>query len=136
MAKSVNRPGIITLLGILGIISGISKMFAGLLIALESNKTELMETLNLSHNGVIWTGVIIIALGALTTYIAVSVLSGEKWAQVWYGVVAAFGLVYGIWSIFADNDVSAWSGAISAVINFVILQLLFNDRAQAYFEEK
>ena len=88
------------------------------------------------HTVIMWTGIVIALFGAFTVFIASSVLSGAKWAQVWYGVVAALGVVDGLWSIVANHSVSVWAGLVAVVLNFIILQLLFSDRAQAYFESK
>ncbi len=132
---TVRRPAIVTILGTLGLISGILKTFVGLVFAFSSGAIKVGDSM-VEHNVIMWTGIVIALFGALTIYIASSVLSGQKWAQVWYGVIAALGVVDGLWSIVADHSVSVWAGLVAVVLNFIILQLLFSERAQAYFESK
>lgn len=132
---TVRRPAIVTILGTLGLISGILKTFVGLVFAFSSEAVKVGDSM-VEHNVIMWTGIVIALFGALTIYIASSVLSGQKWAQVWYGVIAALGVVDGLWSIVADHSVSVWAGLVAVVLNFIILQLLFSERAQAYFESK
>ena len=136
MAKTAKRPGIITLIGVLGMISGVVKVLSGAAIALSSKKAELFSNQSLSSNEVIWVGVILMLLGAFTLFLANSILSGEKWAQVLYGVVFTLNLVAGLLSLIANTGSSRWSGLVSAVFAFVVLQLLFSERSQAYFEDE
>ncbi len=136
MAKSAKRPGIVTILGVLGIISGVLKVLTGAAVALSSKKEELFTSVDLSNNQVIWVGVILMLLGAFTLFLANSILSGEKWAQVLYGIVFTINLVAGLLTLIANTGSSRWSGLVSAVFAFVVLQLLFSERAQAYFEDE
>jgi len=135
MATVVKRPAIVSILGTLGLISGILKTFVGLVFAFSSGPINVNGSM-VEHTVIMWTGIVIALFGAFTVFIASSVLSGAKWAQVWYGVVAALGVVDGLWSIVANHSVSVWAGLVAVVLNFIILQLLFSDRAQAYFESK
>jgi hypothetical protein len=74
-------------------------------------------------------------LGAFTLFLANSILTGAKWAQIWYGVVFTLNLVVGLVTVVTNSHGSRWAGLISAVIAFIVLQLLFSERAQAYFED-
>jgi hypothetical protein len=135
MAKTANRPGIVTLIGVLGLISGVVKVVSGAAIALASNKDELFVDYDLTNTGVASVGVVMMLLGAFTLFLANSILTGAKWAQIWYGVVFTLNLVVGLVTVVTNSHGSRWAGLISAVIAFIVLQLLFSERAQAYFED-
>lgn len=135
MVKSAKRPGIITFLGVLGYISGIFKVLLGLVIVLDKNRVEAFATQNMTNGVILSAGVVMLLLGALTIFIANSLLSGQKWAQVWYGIVFTLNLVVGIVTTFTHTGDARWSALASAVIAFIALQLIFSNRAQEYFED-
>lgn len=134
MAKS-KRPGIITFLGVLGYISGIMKLLLGLVIVLDKERVEAFSTEGLSDGVLLSAGVGMMLIGAVTIFIANSLLSGQKWSQVWYGVIFAINLVVGIVTTFTHTGDARWSALGSAIIAFIALQLLFSERAQQYFED-
>lgn len=136
MAKSAKRPAIITLLGILGIISGTLESITGLILIFAKETAEIYKDEAFTPTTVKWAGAIILAFGLIKIYIANSVLSGQKWAQIWYGILATLSLVSGIWSIIAHDGVSRWTGLFAAVVAFIVLQLLFSEKSQAYFESE
>jgi hypothetical protein len=135
MAKTVKRPGVITFLGVLGYISGIFKVLFGLVIVLDTNRVEAFATEGLTNGVLLSAGVVMMLLGAFTLFLANSLLSGQKWAQVWYGIVFTLNLVVGIVSTFTHTGDARWSALASAIVAFIVLQLLFTDRVQEYFED-
>ena len=134
MAKSTKRPGIITFLGVLGFISGIFKLLLGLVIVLDTNRVEAFATEGATNGVLLGVGVGMMLLGAFTLFLANSLLSGQKWAQVWYGIVFTINLVVGIVTTFTHTGDARWSALASAIIAFIVLQMVFSDRAQEYFE--
>lgn len=136
MAKGSTRPGIITLLGVLGYISGTVKVLTGLVIVLDKNRVEAFAGQDFTNTTLLWGGIITMLLGAFTLFLANSVLAGQKWSQVWYGIVFTLNMIIGFITVFTHNGAERWAGLVSAIIAFVVLQLLFNDRSQEYFDEK
>lgn len=134
MAKSTKRPGIITFLGVLGFISGIFKLLLGLVIVLDTNRVEAFATEGATNGVLLGVGVGMMLLGTFTLFLANSLLSGQKWAQVWYGIVFTINLVVGIVTTFTHTGDARWSALASAIIAFIVLQMVFSDRAQEYFE--
>lgn len=136
MAKTTKRPGIITLLGVLGYISGTVKVLSGLVIVLDKNRLDAFAGQGFTDTTLLWGGIGTMLLGAFTLFLANSVLNGQKWAQIWYGLVFTLNLIVGLVTVFAQSGSHRWAGLASALIAFIALQLLFNERSQRYFDEE
>lgn len=136
MAKSVQRPGIVTLLGVLGYIAGALKVFAGLVIVFDKNRIEDFSAQGFTNTTVLWGGIVTILLGLFTLFLANSILSGQRWAQIWYGLVFTLNMILGFVTVFTHGGTGRWSGLVTALLSLVILSLLFNDRSQEYFDEQ
>ena len=136
MAKTAKRPGIITLLGILGYISGTVKVLAGLVIVLDKERVSAFADQGFTNTTLLWGGIATMLLGAFTLFLANSVLNGQKWAQIWYGLVFTLNMIVGLVTVFTQSGSNRWAGIVSAIVAFIALQLLFNERAQEYFDEQ
>lgn len=135
MAKTAKRPGIITLLGVLGYIGGTFKVLYGLLIVIDKDRVSAFAGQDFTNTTLLWAGIVTMLLGAFTLFLANSILSGQKWAQIWYGLVFTLNLIVGLVTVFTQSSSARWSGLASAIVAFIVLQLLFSERAQAYFDE-
>lgn len=129
------RPGIITLIGILGILGGIFKILGGLFIVFDDNRALVITDSGLTTTGLIWVGIVMIVIGLIGIFIANAILSGQRWARVWYGFIATLNVVAGFWSLVAHQGESRWTGLAAAIIWLIVLQFLFNDKADAFFDE-
>ena len=134
MAKN-KRPGIVTVLGVLGLISGAVQVLGGMFIALDGNRANDFSQTGLNETGLIWYGVFTIALGAFILFLASSILSGQRWARVWYAVIGTINIVAGTWLVITHSGEARWTGLFSAILWVIILQLLFNEKSDSYFED-
>jgi len=134
MSKN-NRPGIVSVLGILGLISGVMQILGGMFIALDGDRVNDFSQTGLNDTGLIWYGVFTMALGAFVLFLASSILSGQRWTRVWYAVVGSINIVVGIWLVLTHSGEARWTGLFTAIIWVIILQLLFNDKSDKYFDD-
>jgi hypothetical protein len=132
---TAKRPVIVTALGVLGIIGGISSIMGGLFMALTNDKAALASSMNISSSAVTYVGWFAVLLGAFSIFLAASILSGQKWARVWYTVVGALNIVSGIGMLFASHGGSKMSGLTTAILWVITLQLLYSEKADKFFEE-
>ncbi len=135
MAKTVKRPGFVTFLGILGFVSGTLKVLFGVVVLLDTNRMEFFKDANITNSAVVAAAVVAIIAGLLTLFVANAILSGQKWAQLWYGLLMTFSLVANLVSTFVHSGSARWGYLGTALIAFIALQVLFSERSQAYFEE-
>ena len=134
MSKN-NRPGIVSVLGILGLISGAMQILGGMFIALDGDRVNDFSQTGLNDTGLIWYGVFTMALGAFVLFLASSILSGQRWTRVWYAVVGSINIVVGAWLVLTHSGEARWTGLFTAIIWVIILQLLFNDKSDKYFDD-
>ena len=135
MAKTSKRPGIVSLLGILGYISGTVKVLSGFFLIIDPKRAELFADQGLTNTTILWSGIATLLLGAFTLFLANSIMSGQKWSQIWYGLVMTLNMIVGFVYVLAHNGPGRWAGLVSALIALVVLQLLFNDKSQEYFDQ-
>jgi hypothetical protein len=132
---ATRRPGIVTILGVLGIISGIFQVLGGMFIVFDDNRLNDFAETGLTDTGLIWFGVFTMLIGAFVLFLASSILSGQKWARVWYAVVGTLNIVSGFWLTITHNGEARWTGLASAIIWIIVLQLLFNEKSDKFFED-
>lgn len=120
-APTTRRPGLVTLLVVLTVISGIVSIVAGI-IALTAS------------GGFLWAGIVIIVLGLIYLAVAKGLADGNPLSRMIVAVVSVVQVVFALLSIFATNDSgttnTAWGNLIFGVI---ILLILFSPRANAFF---
>ncbi len=135
MAKRNKRPVIATALGVLGMIAGSFQVLTGMFIVFDANRLEDFGEIGLDDTGLIWLGVVMMGLGAFSLFLASSILSGQQWARIWYTVVGALNIVVGLWNVISHSGEARWSALAMTVLWVITLQLLYNDKADAFFED-
>jgi hypothetical protein len=133
-ATGVRRPFGITLLVVLGVISGCLTALTGLFVMLDRNDPELvLYSLN-TPDQLMWAGLIAIAVGVIKVLLALALGGGSEVVRVLFAIIVAFNLGAGVWAVFATRGEQQLSGAFSAVVAGIVLYLLLNHRAEQYFE--
>lgn len=132
---TTKRPVLVTSLGIFGLFGSIIYALMGLGILLDENRVTDFASTNLTNGGLLWLGGISLAVAALGVYLASSILTVQKWARLWYTVVAAANIISGFWFLIHHSGDQQWSGVTVTVLWIITLVLLYNDKADAYFED-
>ena len=133
-AAGVRRPFGITLLVVLGVISGCLTALMGLFVMLDRNDPDLvLYSLN-TPDQLMWAGLIAITVGVIKVLLALALGGGSEIVRVLFTIIVALNLGAGVWAVLATRGEQQLSGAFSAVIAGVVLYLLLNQRADAYFE--
>ncbi|MFM7062120.1 MAG: hypothetical protein ACKO04_01315 [Actinomycetes bacterium] len=128
------RPFGITLLMTLGVISGALNVLAGIFVALDRNSASLLKYAFSTPNQLLVMGLFVIALGALQAALALALGGGSNAVRILFAVIAVLNLGAGIWALVALHSEQRAGGAFSACVSLVVLYLLFNHRAEEYFE--
>jgi hypothetical protein len=135
MSTNAKRPAVVSVMGILGIISGLFQVLGGLFIVFDGNRLQDFPNTGLTDTGLIWLGGFGIAVGAFAIFLASSLLSGQKWTRVWYAVIGSLNIVSGFWLAITHGDNARWTGLAAAILWIIILMLLFNDKSDKFFED-
>lgn len=120
------RPGGVTLVAVLVIITGILQILGGVL--------ALAGLAAVGAGGSAIVAVIPLVLGILTVLVGLSLLRGGQIARGLTTVVLAIDLAYAIFGIFqAMGSSTIWSPIVSGVLALIGIVLLWTKRASAFF---
>lgn len=81
---TAKRPVIVTSIGLFGLFGSVTYALIGLGILLDENRVTDFASTNLTNGGFLWLGGISLAVAAFGVYLASAVLTGLKWARLWY----------------------------------------------------
>ena len=102
----IRRPGGITLIMVLAIISAIMSIFAGIFILLDHDDRQLIRHSGLTENHLTGTGIAIIVLGVIGLVIALALGRGSRLARLLFGIWAVLefaGGVYGAITLYGEQ---------------------------------
>ena len=130
----MKRPVFVTIVGILGIVSGIVQtVFGGGVIALR-NDQKLLSEADITSGTAVAIGVACIVVGVLGVLFAIGLLRGSRVARGLLGISQLAQIGVSIYTL-AALDASRRPGAIGGiVVALVVLYFLFGtDKAKAFF---
>lgn len=123
MSDTKARPLGVTLVFILILISGVLGLIAGVLVLFNRGDNETLG----------WTyGIVTIVISVIYLLVAKGIASGSRLSRMIVGVITALSLVGGIWVAIVASG-SRLTGVVQAAFAFIILFLLYNDRANRFF---
>jgi uncharacterized membrane protein (DUF2068 family) len=132
----MKRPLLVTVIGLLAIVSGIAQTVFGLLfIGLRHDATFLAES-NLTTGKITYFGIAAAATGVLTILFAIGLLKGSRLCRNLIVLMELIGIgtaIYAIIELDSTRRASAISTIVAAV---VVLYFLFGTKkAQAFFAD-
>jgi hypothetical protein len=120
------RPGGVTLVAVLVVISGVLQLLAGILG---------LAGVAIAGAGVLAVlPIIAVVLGVLTILVGVSLLRGGQIARGLTTLVLAIDLAFAVFAIFQNVGTSGiWSPIVSGALALIGIILLWTRRASAFF---
>ena len=130
MSTPAPRPGTVTVVVVLTWLSAIGAILAGIL-ALLLSESELAEA-EIEKSTATTYGVVELVLGVLIALVAIGLGRGNNFSRALVSGLMAIRVVIGIWAIFVlPNGVI--SGVIVIALALIVLFLLWNEKANAFF---
>lgn len=138
---SARRPGLITLLMVLVIISGVFSLIGGITLVLLRNNAQVANQVT-AQDGLsgstastvaLWAGIAAIVIGVIYLLVAKGLGNGNSFAR---GVVAFFtvlSILGGFFTMFGVAHGTRWSGLVSVLIGVAVLAILYSRRANAFY---
>lgn len=117
------RPFGVSLLTILIVIYGISAVITGLL--------GLFSIFGDLGTGLLIASIFAIILGLIYLAVAKGLWNGSSGARMIVTIITVIALIVGIFNLFSSQTL--WYGIWSIVVSLIVLYLLFNARAKAFF---
>jgi hypothetical protein len=128
------RPGGITLIVVLAVISGILNILSGIFVIIDRHDHRLISESGATADELIWAGIFTIIIGVIVILIAGALGRGSRGARLVFGIFAVLNLAGGIVAEFSYVGEQRTTGIISAVIWAFVLYLLYgSERDREFF---
>jgi O-antigen/teichoic acid export membrane protein len=128
-ASPVKRPGGVTFLGVLVVISGILYVISGLLAILASTSNDLTSN---QKTALLVVGIVILLIGIVELAVARGLFRGNNGARLIVAILNVLTIVAGLFALFqSGNQRGASIGQV--VIAIIVLALLYSSRANEFF---
>ena len=129
-----HRPGGVTLIVVLAVISGILNILSGIFVIIDRHDHRLLSESGASADELIWAGIFTIIVGIIVILIAGALGRGSRGARLVFGIFAVLNLAGGLVAAFSYVGEQRTTGIISAVIWAFVLYLLYgSDRDREFF---
>ena len=131
---TAHRPGGITLIMVLAVISAIFSIIGGIWIILDREDHRLLNQSSLTENGLLGAGIVAIVIGVIYLLVALALGRGSRGARLVFGIFAVLNLAGGLYALVALHGEQQWSGAFQSAIAIIVLYLLYgSERDREYF---
>lgn len=134
MSTAVGRPVGVTVVAVIATIQGVIAVLVGLGLIVERNSSTLLEHIDQGSGAVTTYGVMGIIWGVLALLVAWGLWTGGGWARIFVAILEVLHLAGGVWLLFAWSGHYLWQGIWQIVVALIVLWLLFNPRADEFFE--
>lgn len=128
------RPGGITLVVVLAYIGFIFEIVAGILVVIEADELRQQIRSGMTEDQLVAAGIIMVVIGVIGILLTGALARGSNIVRILFGVWVAFQVAGGLYVMLSHDGARRGSGVVSVVFGIVVLYLLFNERAHAFFE--
>ena len=132
VSNTVRRPGSVTVVVVLTIISGILTLLGALFLLLLGGAASLAS--NVTGVAVLIFGILYLIFGIVTIAVGVGLRNGSRFARILVTILMVIDILGGIANlIWFRNNQTLTSGIITIIVSVVVLVLLYNRRASEFF---
>jgi hypothetical protein len=133
VSNIVRRPGSVTVVVVLTIISGILTLLGGLFLLLLGGAATL-DRLNVSGGAVVIFGILYLIFGIITIIVGIGLRNGSRLARLLVTILMVIDIISAITSlIWFQTSQTLTSGIIAIIVSVIVLALLWNRRASEFF---
>ena len=130
----MKRPLLVTIIGVLAILTGIAQVGFGSLMLGMRNDAKFLADAEITTNKATIFGGVLIGVGVLTVLFAIGLLKGSRLSRDLIGLMEVAGIAGGIYALVALDSARQASGIGSIVGAVVVLYFLFGtEKAKAFF---
>ena len=130
----VRRPGSVTLVVVLTIISGILTLLGALFLLLLGGAASLGS--NVGGVAVVVVGILYLIFGIVTIAVGVGLRNGSRLARMLVTILMVIDIIGGIINlIWFRSSQTVTSSIITIIVSVIVLALLWNRRASEFFAQ-
>jgi hypothetical protein len=132
-----NRPGTVTFIGVLMMIQAAFSLAAGIVVIFIADNKEIEEATGLSKDALVTSGWVTIVTGVIVGVVASLILTGSRVGRALVAVAEGLAVIGAAYVMFTHHDGAfLFQGLLTVAWAMFVLWALFNERADAYFENK
>jgi len=130
----VRRPVLVTLISFLLILTGVFQVLFGVVFVANRNDHDFLQDAGVDSSELTNLGVVLVIIGALSVFLAFSLLRGSRVARAFVALVMLCQIVGGIYTLTALDSGHRASGLAAILGGVIVLSLLFGtQKARAFF---
>jgi hypothetical protein len=131
-ANLVRRPGSVTIVVVLTIISGILTLLGALFLLLAGGAASLSSNINGAVPIVL--GILYLIFGIVTIAVGIGLRNGSRLARMLVTILMVIDIIGGIINlIWFRSGQTVTSSIITIIVSVIVLALLWNRRASEFF---
>ena len=131
-SSTVRRPGSVTIVVVLTIISGILTLLGALFLLLLGGAASL--TSNVSGAAVLVFGILYLIFGIVTIAVGVGLRNGSRFSRILVTILMVIDILGGVANmIWFRSNRTVTSAVVTIIVSVVVLALLYNRRASEFF---
>ena len=127
------RPGGITLLAVLIVVSGLLGLIGSIAVIIGRGNDDFVRDTGVGSSTLLWVGIVGVIIAVVYLLVARGLTRGSGLARGLAALVAVLSLASGIYQTIIQSGSLRWSAVISALLALIVLLLLFSPRANAFF---
>ena len=130
----MKRPVVVTIIGILAVLTGIAQVAFGALILGLRHDAKFLADAEITTNQATYFAIALMAIGVLTVDFAIGLLNGSRLSRALIGLAELGSMAGGIYAVAALDSArrSAGIGSIAGAV--VVLYFLFGtEKSKAFF---
>lgn len=132
MTTATQRPGTVTLLVVLVVISGILQVIAGLAVVFLRDNARIAQETGSPTVG-LWLGIVTIVCGLIYLAVAKGLANGNGFSRVLVAIVSVLNIIAGVWAFLTQIEHGRWSGLGTVIFGLIVLAILYSRRSNAFF---
>lgn len=127
------RPGGITLLAVLIVVSGLLGLIGSIAVIIGRGNDDFVRDTGVGSSTLLWVGIVGVIIAVVYLLVARGLTRGSGLARGLAALVAVLSLASGIYQAIIQSGSLRWSAIVSALLALIVLSLLFSPRANAFF---
>ena len=127
------RPGGITLLAVLIVVSGLLGLIGSIAVIIGRGNDDFVRDTGVGSSTLLWVGIVGVIIAVVYLLVARGLTRGSGLARGLAALVAVLSLASGIYQAIIHTGSLRWSAIVSALLALIVLSLLFSPRANAFF---
>jgi hypothetical protein len=127
------RPGGITLLAVLIVVSGLLGLIGSIAVIIGRGNDDFVSDTGVGSSTLLWVGIVGVIIAVVYLLVARGLTRGSGLARGLAALVAVLSLASGIYQAIIQSGSLRWSAVVSALLALIVLLLLFSPRANAFF---